>query len=153
MLPGPAKGSCQGNQDRCSVEDCPRFGTLLKPSRDGKRRVKGCGDPVARGKRNRAKGDAKARKVRPLLGLAGPNTRHEELLRGPVLTESKAGAQVGPVWTRYQSARAQAEASRAIGDHRPFVFLAHPDGTSETLIVVSSRDWANVLAAYADGVA
>lgn len=82
--------------------------------------------------------------------LEGPNTRHEEHLRGPVLTESKAGAQVGPIWTRYQAARAQAEASRAVGDHRPFVFLAHPDGTSEWLVVVSSRDWEQVVAAYGE---
>lgn len=151
MIPGPTKDFCEGRQDVCAAEGCPRFGTLLKASRDGWRRVRGCGDPVARGKRNRAKGDAKARSSRKLLGLEGPNTRHEEHLRGPVLTEQKAGAQVGPVWTRYRDARAQAEASRAIGDHRPFVFVAHPDHVSEFLIVVSSRDWPAVVAAYSEG--
>lgn len=148
------KGYCEGNPNRCTLEKstmCPLFGLFGRPGNDGKRRVKGCGDPAARGKRNRAKGDSKARKARKLMRLAGPNTRHEEHLRGPVLTESKAGAQVGPIWTRYRDARAQAEASRAIGDSRPFVFLAHPDGTSEFLIVVSSRDWKNVVAAYAEG--
>jgi hypothetical protein len=31
------------------------------------------------------------------------------------------------------------------------VFVAHPDGASEFLMVVSSRDWDQVVAAYAEG--
>jgi hypothetical protein len=129
------------------------FGTLLKPSRDGKRRVRGCGDPVARGARNRQKGNRATAKTRKPLGLTGPKTSDEELLRGPILTEQKAGAKGGAnkVWTAYRNARDQAEASRAIGDNRPFVFVAHPDGTSEFLLVVSSRDWPQVISAYAEG--
>ena len=134
------KGAC--------VCGCETYG-LKRKRPEG--HVRGCPCPRCRGGRNRAKGDSKARKARRLMGLVGPNTRHEEHLRGPVLTESKAGKQVQPVWTRFQSARAQAEASRAVGDHRPFVFLAHPDDTSEFVICVSSRDWENVLAAYESG--
>ena len=41
------KGECQGNQDKCNAEGCPKFGLLLKPARDGKRGIKGCNDPAA----------------------------------------------------------------------------------------------------------
>lgn len=124
------QGECQGNQERCQLGKdgrCPLYGTLGREARDGNRRVRGCGDPAAMGKRNRSKGDRKAAQARKALNLVGPNTRHEEHWRGGLLVESKAGAQVGPIWTRYLAARAQAEASRAIGDTRPFVMVAAPD--------------------------
>lgn len=143
MLPGPTKGDCQ-----CGRDDCTAFGTLKRPWRDGTRCVRGCPCPRCRGKNSRHKGDSKARRSRKLLGLTGANTRHEEHLGGPVRYEAKAGAQVGPIWTRYQAARAQSEQARAIGDTRPFVMAAHPDGTSEFLLIVSSRDWEHVLDAY-----
>jgi hypothetical protein len=41
--------------------------------------------------------------------------------------EVKAGAQVGPLATRYLAAEKQSEAARAYGDVRPFVFVAMPD--------------------------
>lgn len=44
------KGECQGNRDKCNIPECPKFGLLNRPSRDGKRRVRGCNDPTARGK-------------------------------------------------------------------------------------------------------
>lgn len=152
-LPGPDKGGCEGRQDRCSAEGCPLFGTLSKASRDGQRRVRGCGDPVARGKRNRAKGDKAERKAAKLVGATGANTRHEEHRGGPVRYESKEGAQVGPIWTRFQEARAQSEQSRSIGDHRPFVMIASPVGTSEQLLIVSSQVWAEVCVAVAEALA
>lgn len=133
------QGECGGNRDRCTLDACPLFGTLGREARDGQRRVKGCGDPVARGKRNRAKGDRKAAQARRALNLVGPNTRHEELWRGGLLVESKAGAQVGPIWTRFLAARTQAEASRAIGDTRPFVMVAAPDRGPALLIVELSN--------------
>lgn len=137
------------NQGPCGC-GCKEYGTLKKPWSNGQRCVtRKCKCPRCMGKNNRRKGDAAARRSRKALKLSGPNTRHEEHLRGPILTEQKAGKQVGPIWTRFQAARAQAEASRAIGDHRPFVMVAHPDGTSEWLLVVSSRDWQNVVTAYA----
>ena len=131
------KGECQGNADRCTLgDDCPKFGLLLRESRDGKRRIKGCGDPVARGKRNRAKGDSKARRARKMLGIAGANTRHEELWGGALRVEMKAGAQIEPIATRFRAAHAQSQASRSIGDIRPFVLVAMPDGESDGLAVM-----------------
>jgi hypothetical protein len=143
MLQGPEKGDCG-----CG---CGTFGTLKKPWRDGTRCVqRSCQCHRCMGKNNRRKGDSKARQSRKLLRLTGANTRHEEHLGGPVRYESKAGAQVGPIWTRFQAARVQSEQARAIGDHRPFVMAAHPDKTSEFLLIVSSKDWENVVAACAE---
>ena len=131
------KGECQGRRDRCTLNDnCPKFGLLGRASRDGKRRVKGCGDPVARGKRNRTKGDDKARRARKMLGIAGANTRHEELWGGAFRVEVKAGAQIEPIATRYRNAEQQSEQHRPIGDPRPFILVAMPDGQQDGLCVV-----------------
>lgn len=139
------KGECQGNQDRCTLQECPKFGLLGRAGRDNKRRVKGCGDPVARGKRNRAKGDSKARRARKMLGIAGANTRHEELWGGVVRVEMKAGAQVSPIVTRYRNAEQQSEQSRSLGDIRPFVLVAMPDGESDGLAVMRLSVLADLL--------
>jgi hypothetical protein len=125
------KGECQGNQDKCSTKGCPLFGTLGREDRQGKRRIKGCGDPSARGRRNRAKGDSKARRARKKLGLGGHLTRHEENWGGHFRTEVKAGAQVGPIATRFNLAKAQSDAAKALGDIRPFIMVAMPDGTTD----------------------
>lgn len=129
------KAECEGNKEKCTSTDCPLFGTLGKTGRDGKRRVKGCNDPVARGKRNRAKGDSKARRARKTLGIGGANTRHEEHWGGAFRVEVKAGKQIDPIWTRYLLAEKQSEHARAIGDVRPFLMIAMPDGSSDGLIV------------------
>lgn len=151
------KGECQGNHDRCSLEGCPKYGLLGKVGRDGKRRVKGCGDPVARGKRNRSKGDAKARRARKKLGLFATGkagSRHEEHWVGAFRVESKAGAQVSPIATRFFAAKAQSDASKAIGDIRPFVMIAMPDGTSEGICLMTLTEFAELtalLSASVDG--
>ena len=139
------KADCEGNKDKCNADGCPLFGTLGVASKDGKRRVKGCGDPVARGKRNRAKGDSKARAARKKLGIPGANSRHEEVWGGIVRVEMKAGKQVGPIATRFDEARAQSEAARPIGDVRPFVMVAMPDGTTEGIVLLSLSDFADIL--------
>ncbi len=127
------RGDCQGDFTRCSLtaDQCPKFGLLLRASRDGKRRVKGCNDPVARGKRNRSKGDSKARSARKRLGIAGVNTRHEELWGGAVRVEIKAGAQIGPAVTAFLKCEAQSELARPIGDNNPFMAIWMPDGMSD----------------------
>lgn len=140
------KGDCEGNRDKCSLDDCPKFGTLGRPDRNGKRRVRGCGDPAARGKRNRAKGDSKARRARRLLGIAGANSRHEEHWGGLLRVEVKAGSQVSPIFTRFDAARSQSEAARSIGDVRPFAMVAMPDGTSNGVVLMSLEDFAVIMA-------
>ncbi len=149
-ITGPEKGYCEGNQERCTGDGCPVFATLLKPSRDGRRRVRGCDDPTARGKRNRAKGDAKARRARRGLRLGGANTRHEELWGGPVRTESKAGLKAKTVATAYNASRAQSEAARPTGDVRPFVASFCPDGSKHTLFVIRDDDLETAVFAMAE---
>lgn len=139
------KAECEGNQDKCNAEGCPIFGTLGNPGKDGKRRVKGCGDPVARGKRNRAKGDAKARAARKKLGIPGANSRHEETWGGRFRVEMKAGAQVGPIATRFLQAWAQSEAARAHGDIRPFAMVAMPDGSTDGIVLMKLSEFAELI--------
>jgi hypothetical protein len=137
ILMGPEKGECEGNREKCANRDeCPLFGSLGRPAKDGKRRIKGCGDPVARGKRNRSAGDSKARKARKALGIPGVMSRHEEHLGGGFRVEFKAGQQVGPIATRFYAAERQSEDARPIGDHRPFAMVAMPEGTSDGIVLV-----------------
>ena len=91
---------------------------------------------MARGKRNRTKGDTKARKARQALGIGGVNSRHEEVWGGAVRVEVKAGAQINPIATRYMLAEQQSEQHRPIGDNRPFMLVAMPDGMVDGLIVM-----------------
>jgi len=140
------KGECQGNKDRCTLDNCPLFGTLGRPDRNQVRRVRGCADPAARGRRNRTKGDAKARRARKKLGLGGHLTRHEEAWSGLVRTEIKAGAQVGPIATRFNSAKAQSDAAKALGDIRPFVMVAMPDGTTEGICLMTLTEFSELTA-------
>jgi hypothetical protein len=143
------KGECEGNQQKCNLDGCPKFGTLGRAARDGLRRVKGCSDPTARGKRNRSKGDSKARIARKKLGLAATGnagTRHEEHWGGMFRVEVKAGAQINAIWTRFRDARTQSNASKALGDIRPFAMIAMPDGTSEGIVLMSLDEFAELCA-------
>ena len=139
------KGECQGNQDKCNAPGCPLFGTLGRPDRRGVRRIRGCSDPAARGRRNRTKGDSKARRARKKLGLGGYLTRHEENWGGAFRVEIKAGAQVGPIATRFQAAKAQSDAAKALGDIRPFVMVAMPDGTSKGIVLMDLDDFSEIV--------
>ena len=123
-LQGPRKGDC--------VCGCGLFGTLRKRPEN---HVRGCNCASCRGKRNRAKGDSKARKARKALNLQGSNTRHEEHWSGTVRVEVKAGAQINPIWTRYRLAEEQSEQQRPFGDSRPFIMVAMPDGMNDGLVI------------------
>ena len=140
------KGECQGNQDKCGAIGCPLFGTLGRPDRKNVRRIRGCADPAARGRRNRTKGDAKARRARKKLGLGGHLTRHEENWGGYFRTEVKAGLQVGPIATRFQTAKAQSDAAKALGDIRPFIMVAMPDGTTDGIVLMSLSEFSELAA-------
>jgi hypothetical protein len=147
------KGDCEGNREKCNLDGCPKFGTLGRPSRDGKRRVKGCNDPVARGKRNRTKGDSKARRARKKLGLSATGnagTRHEEHWGGLFRVEVKAGAQVGPIATRFMAAHAQSNASKSLGDVRPFAMIAMPDGLSDGIVLMTLEEFAELIMVVVD---
>ena len=138
------EGECEGKQDKCNAVGCPKFGTLGRAGNDGARRIKNCGDPTARGKRNRAKGDSKARRARKQLGIQGANTRHEELWGGDLRVEVKSGAQVNPIWTRYLLAENQSKQSKPVGDARPFALIAMPDDTREGIVVMRLSSFAQL---------
>ena len=147
------KGECQGNRDKCNLPECPKFGLLGRASRDGKRRVRGCNDPAARGKRNRTKGDAKARHARRKLGLSATGnagSRHEEHWAGLFRVEVKAGAQVGPIETRFRSAKQQSDASKALGDTRPFAMIAMPEGNSDGIVLMTLDEFAQLISLIKD---
>jgi hypothetical protein len=119
---GPVKGECDGNKDKCSRDDCPLFGTLLKPNKDGKQRIRGCGDPVARGGRSRRQGKRAQRAVANKLGIpTGIDGGNEETWRSSLRIEVKHGKQVQAAVTAFRRTRDQSEQVRPIGDHRPFM--------------------------------
>jgi hypothetical protein len=60
---------------------------------------------------------------------------NEESWQGQVRVEVKAGKQVQTIWTKYLKAKEQSDTNTRIGDTRPFVFVAMPDGTSNGLVV------------------
>jgi len=80
-----------------------------------------------------------------MLGIAGANTRHEELWGGAVRVEIKAGAQIEPIATRFRAAEQQSEQHRALGDIRAFVLVAMPDGESDGLAVMRVSVLADLL--------
>jgi len=144
---GPPKGECEGRRDVCNADGCPKFGTLLRPSRDGKQRIRGCGDPVARGKRNKRKGGRKQAAAARAVGVPRSNLSpgHEEHFGGAIRVEVKSGKQIAPAWTRFENARIQSEAARPIGDNRPFAALFMPDGTSDGLFACALSDLQEVV--------
>ena len=127
---------------------CGMEGTLrVKPWRDGTHCCRGCKCRRCMGRRNRARGDSKASRARRVLQLKGPRSRHEETWRGALRVEAKSGGKAKPVQTFYEHCRAQSEASKAIGDARPFAALAMPLGTSKGYAVIELEDLALILAA------
>lgn len=128
--PGPVKGDCQ-----CG---CGLFGTLKKPNRAGTQCVRGCRCASCRGRNNRAKGQRKQRIAQKALKIPGNSlgANHEEMWRGLVRVEVKAGGQVHPSVTQYLKMEAQSEASRAYGDPRPFAGVCMPDGMTDGVVSV-----------------
>jgi len=147
------KGECQGDKEKCNLADCPKFGLLGRPSRDGKRRVRGCNDPAARGKRNRTKGDAKARHARRKLGLSATGhagSRHEEHWSGFFRVEVKAGAQVKAIKTKFNDAHNQSNYAKALGDNRPFVMVAMPEGNSDGIVLMTLNEFSELISLIKD---
>lgn len=147
------KGECQGDRDRCTnKESCPKFGTLGRPARDGKRRIKGCGDPVARGKRNRRHGMKKQRDARKRLGVApshkfgdGNEERWNDVL---FANEVKAGKQIQPAVTAWERIERQVRSNEAdFGSRRkPCRAVLMPDDWGkEGLVMMRLSTWESVV--------
>jgi len=143
---GPFKGECEGNKEKCTRDDCPLFGSLLKPNKDGKRRIKNCGDPVARGGRARRKGKRAQRAVANKLGIpTGIDGGNEETWRSALRIEVKQGKQVQAAVTAFRRTRDQSEQARPIGDNRPFMGVVVHEGLEVCLIALD--DLENVASA------
>ena len=105
-----------------------------------------------RGLNNKNKGRRKQNEARKKLGI--PDTRfrsqmgHEENWRGAVKVEVKAGKQVQTLWNRYKEAKLQSTKNNVIGDTRPFVFVAMPDGTTNGLVVCEIDKLQEVVYAF-----
>jgi hypothetical protein len=117
-------------------------------------RTKPC--PSCRGARNRRSGMRKQREARKALeNLTGAEAArfvgqlgNEEAWSGlPLRVEVKSGAIAGPVWTKYAAAEAQAAQSKAIGDTRPFVFVAMGQRTTDGLVVCRLSELGRVVEA------
>jgi hypothetical protein len=92
-----------------------------------------------RGLNNKNKGRRKQNIARKKLNIPDTKFRsqmgHEENWRGAVKVEVKSGKQVQTLWKRYLEAKLQSDKNNIIGDNRPFVFVAMPDGTTNGLVV------------------
>lgn len=122
---------------------CGEYGTLNKRGHV----ARACRCPSCRNRNNSRRGDAKARKVKRLLGLHGPLSRHEETWQGPIRVEVKSGRKAGPVATFYRNCRDQSDAARAVGDVRPFVAVGVPDGDGVGFAVIRVDDLAVLIGA------
>ena len=100
----------------------------------------GWSDNQKRGLTNKNKGRRKQNLARKKLKIPDTKFRsqmgNEESWQGEVGVEVKAGKQVQTLWTKYQKAKEQSDTNTRIGDTRPFMFVAMPDGTSNGLVVV-----------------
>lgn len=125
---------------------CSLFGT---PKKNG--HVRGCHCVSCRNRNNKRKGQSKQRAGAKAVGITinRLGAGHEENYGGALRVEVKAGAQVGPIDTRYRNARRQSDAARSIGDNRPFAMLAMPDGMSDGYLIVRTDELEAVLLAVA----
>jgi hypothetical protein len=138
-LPGPTKADCPCN--------CGAFGVINK--RTGHvRRV--CPCRKCQGGRNRKRGLEKQRKARRAIGIPdakyGSQLSDEENWNGPVRAEVKSGKQVGGLGPFFRAEK-QSEQSRAIGDSRPFIFIAMPEGMGdEGVVMIRLSVWRDRIA-------
>lgn len=96
-----------------------------------------------RGARSRRSGLTKQRQARKALervtGVQAARfaalTGNEESWRLPIRVEVKSGAYAGPVWTKYAASEAQSDASKSVGDTRPFVAVFMGTRTTDGLFV------------------
>lgn len=148
----PEKGPCEGTHEKCSI--CKggeiKEGILGAPhKKSGARRVRGCNDPTARGKRNRARGKRKQREARRAIGVADspvPNSlADEESWGGPVRAEVKSGKQIQPIATRFFAAKSQSDKGADPDDDRIFVLVAMPTNSTDGMVTMLLSDFKETI--------
>tara|TARA_R100000655_G_scaffold99933_1_gene144112 strand:+ start:14915 stop:15400 length:486 start_codon:yes stop_codon:yes gene_type:complete len=104
------------------------------------------------GLNNKNKGRRKQNIARKKLGIPDTKFRsqmgHEENWRGEIRAEVKAGKQVQPLWNKYLKAKEQSDHNTRIGDSRPFIYIAMPDGTTNGLICFELDKLDEVIQAF-----
>lgn len=139
------QGACEGVRERCTGDNCPIFGTLGPAGRDGRRRVRGCDDPSARGRRSNKSGRRRQNQAAKALGIL--SLRNEEQWASVFANEVKSGKQVGPAWTWWVKAEAQVRASEP--DHgnraKPVRVVLKPPGTRDGVVMVRESTWADLI--------
>ena len=102
--------------------------------KDGLYHVQRCPCARCKGARHRRGGQDGQRKTAKRVGVTKIGTTwasHEEQYDGPTRMEIKVGAQIRPLITAFDKHRAQSEASRPIGDVRPFILHVRPQANSK----------------------
>ena len=107
-----------------------------------------------RGLTNKNKGRRKQNLARKKLRIPDTKFRsqmgNEESWQGQVRVEVKAGKQVQPIWNKYLKAKEQSDSNKNIGDTRPFMFVAMPDGTTNGLVIVELNKLDEIVFALLD---
>lgn len=141
------------DQDVCGC-GCGVFGTLKRPWRDGSQCVaRRCSCKRCRGRQAAKRGRSKQSQAATALGIPKSTIHpgHEEHFAGALRIEVKSGARdTRPAFTAYLRCEAQSEASRAVGDHRPFAAVLMPEGTSDGLFLTRMSKLPNVVAALVE---
>lgn len=141
-----------------NLVDCPdgcgAFGVL----NDRTGRVKKCKNAKRQqGLANKRNGQSAQRRARKSLGVPDAHMAsklgNEENWRHRFFRfEVKSGKQVEPIWTRFAAAEAQADAAKPVGDPRPFVMAAMPDGLSiDGLVIMRLETWRTQIVPLLDG--
>lgn len=125
----------------CELPTCTVHGLPLKSGH-----VRGCACRRCIGGRNRRQGVSRQRRFTKTAGIVQAKHRsqmgNEESFNDPWRWEIKSGKQVDPILTRFLLARDQSEASRAIGDNRPFAMGVEPtEQRNPSLVIVTAEDW------------
>ena len=141
------------NQGECGC-GCGEFGTLKKPWSNGQRCVaRKCKCKRCVGGASGKLGRRKQSKAATVLGIPRSSIHpgHEEHFGGALRGEVKSGkADTGPAYTAFLRCEQQSEASRPIGDHRPFAAVLMPADTSDGLVICRLSSLHEVVAAVAE---
>ena len=112
------------------------------PASTGKGHASACKCRACIAGRNSRRGKRLHRAVANKIGAStGYGTSsHEESWVHEWRCEVKTGKQISPILTRYLDARSQSNSSRAIGDVRPFVFIADPGVKGQPTLAIIDLD-------------
>lgn len=143
----------KSNKGDCGC-GCGLYGTLKKPWSNGQQCVaRLCKCKRCVGGASGKLGRRKQSKAATALGIPRSSIHpgHEEHFGGSVRVEVKSGkGDTGPTFTAYLRCETQSEASRAIGDHRPFAAVLMPADTSDGLVVVRLSNLHEFVAAMVE---